>query len=845
MPVCKDTCLVKEASKTASQDKPPVEPTTPRERLRELAREKRMRREFMARIEPGSPVFGMLHRHAGDPGKRDATGGVPGLSDLPEGDPCRRMASTCEHTGYKEVGAFENRTAAGAKGATTKALALNSIKAWREYVDRTVPGSPVVHASKFGSPGSSLQDAGRLGATVVRQLGSRDLWWSFIRPRVNPQNNRELGEGEPVPVFGSDPTASSLIEFRARANEMAELLTLSKARGIKVHLTFLLMIGGGDEDDTPPPSGYAMGCTHADDYQHWRSGSMVAAPFAPLVWEHVGQKRTHVGEQDHDPNLPHYFPIRGDACIPWMSWHLDTLDPSAPYKRSYMQYIGQVAANILERAERLVCSGGETISDYVETIELFNEASGRSRYYDGSGRYDPEASGEMWGRACAHAAYGLRAGLGDQGVRIALPGVASYDIRESGTEFSWDGRKRFVSSMVRYFVLGLLDEIPYPGVMPNELPTYLQGIDFHWYHDESGKTCHVGYFVHDVEELRGVVEDGLRAGLEDAADRGLLDRGLIDEYVLTTMADFVITALETGCPAVGNEDNSLPPGFDSHVHFQAFEVWRRLGGALASSAVAAGWHDWMSPQSGGFAAFGLRADTGAEDSPTEFAFPRDSWFAYQRLASLLGNVTIDGGRMVLPSVADRGELSRTYPPSGSRFSPLADRSPAVVFEYQREDSDYPWAYLLFADPWGTLLTEGDAYLIAHARSGAAAVRVPTEPDSIVVLPSSAGSLPERSATYSGWWSALTGMPIHLRRGDMPVLVLAKGKIEWESYTLEVSVLENLDTPVIADPGQLRASGVEARIAAQRGWNDAITLLRGLCVQRPAWMDDPSIAVKGV
>ena len=63
MPVCKDTCLVKEASKTASQDKPPVEPTTPCERLRELAREKRMRREFMARIEPGSPVFGMLHRH--------------------------------------------------------------------------------------------------------------------------------------------------------------------------------------------------------------------------------------------------------------------------------------------------------------------------------------------------------------------------------------------------------------------------------------------------------------------------------------------------------------------------------------------------------------------------------------------------------------------------------------------------------------------------------------------------------------------------------------------------------------------------------------------------------------
>jgi len=144
------------------------------------------------------------------------------------------------------------------------------------------------------------------------------------------------------------------------------------------------------------------------------------------------------------------------------------------------------------------------------------------------------------------------------------------------------------------------------------------------------------------------------------------------------------TSLTTGdCNPTGASDED----------FQAWEVWRRLCGALASKAALAGWHGLIATQGGDFGGMGLRYDDTGNTAPASEAVPRPSWFAFQRLGQLLGDKVVDG-RMVLPSVGSRAQLEDLL---GQGYR---DTDPWItVLELALHvDADYRYAYLVLRDP---------------------------------------------------------------------------------------------------------------------------------------------------
>jgi hypothetical protein len=266
------------------------------------------------------------------------------------------------------------------------------------------------------------------------------------------------------------------------------------------------------------------------------------------------------------------------------------------------------------------------------------------------------------------------------------------------------------------------------------------------------------------------------------------------------MSVFQIRVSETGCSATGRV-RDLPPGFTDLATFQAFEVWRRVAGALASIARVASWHSWVAGKEGEYAGFGLRHDGQDEGACASSSLPRPSWFAYQRLASLLGNVGV--GRMLLPEVTDRGDLVRRLPTLGR----------AVVFEYELADPvGFRYAYLVFLDPSvggssPTILAPSWRAVVGRAR------RCTVQPSVMKVMVTGCENLPVGSATYPAPVSFPVGSPLSVHGGDMPVFIQATARIAW------------------------RVLAVAAPLESPRRW-------QADPMDRPEWLDDPSAPLPG-
>jgi hypothetical protein len=298
-----------------------------------------------------------------------------------------------------------------------------------------------------------------------------------------------------------------------------------------------------------------------------------------------------------------------------------------------------------------------------------------------------------------------------------------------------------------------------------------------WYHTRRAGNDepirHIGYLVCEVPEIERWIVDAINAAWH-ATDPST-----------DVLSSFPVTVMETGTTATEGSDSPghiayVPNGF-SREEFQAFEVFRRLGGALASGARMIGWHSWMANNTGAFAGHGLRDDTGDDTALPEDATQRRSWFAYRRFTSLLSDVRL--GSMVLPSVSDRSDLEA--------FLASAGVHPFVVFRYlgtftapvlvtARPVGDFHYAWLVLRDP--SVQPRGAPQLFASWLGPVRAGRAFNVELGCAVLPgvTPPGHLPSRNTLYGPSTEVDLGSPVEFLPADEsgPILLFSTEEILW-------------------------------------------------------------------
>ncbi len=255
-------------------------------------------------------------------------------------------------------------------------------------------------------------------------------------------------------------------------------------------------------------------------------------------------------------------------------------------------------------------------------------------------------------------------------------------------------------------------------------------------------------------------------------------RSLLDNYISSACH---ITIMETGVAVHGDfvpqvkrrRDSQTPKQSPTVVNleggiFQSNEIWRRLGGVLASRASSAGWHCWMSGYPETFQLMGLRVDRHEPPTTeTREAHTRWSWFAVARLAAVLGDVV--AGEMILPAITSHADLGYMSKADG-----------LVVFEYTLGSDSFVlhrYAYLVFYDP--TSAANGATVEVSSTSSAVHASLVSTR---INGPPSSSGGgqliLPTGMAIFDP--DALLTLPavLWVFKEDSPLLILTSKRLRW-------------------------------------------------------------------
>ena len=239
-------------------------------------------------------------------------------------------------------------------------------------------------------------------------------------------------------------------------------------------------------------------------------------------------------------------------------------------------------------------------------------------------------------------------------------------------------------------------------------------------------------------------------------------------------------------------------------------MWRRLGGALASQARAAGWGAWGTRDGDPPHGTGLRHQTSPSLPDAEHVLGRLSYGAYQRLGALLASAGgVVAARMLLPETKTRNDLrAKLLLVAGPGVLPTA----LVVFEYALgTGAAVPWAYLALVDPSSAV------------RSVEVAVRPAGTPYATVrqwgldlaggfsfYAYSTLGRLPPQE--YQGGGSADLDLPavLEVRRGEYPVLLHSDHQLEWSAVgALDGFLEEELVRPAEAFELEWVKDAVEA------------------------------------
>lgn len=433
------------------------------------------------------------------------------------------------------------------------------------------------------------------------------------------------------------------------------------------------------------------------------------------------------------------------------------LDIRNTYHLTYVGYMAEGVARLLEAVEARL-DGAFTVADVVFAIEIFPNVDDRNVQPAIPEQWavgDATGNGERWGFAWAFTAEMLRRQLEARLVAVPaffLPAISSHleTVLPSGqrSRNSLDYHLEFFDVLIRT-IAGY--DLSWSGGALLELAT---GVNYGWDHradkdsEEGVKRVgplHIGHLKREIALVHEVVAV---AGLERLS----------------------IYVLDTG-QSVSDDDEVVPTWMSDRETFQAYEVWRRVAGAVACGAAVSGWRSWMSSDTEAESThgeegygMGLRDDEFGNSGTYAVAgaVPRLSWFAYQRLVETLGGVP--AAHLVYPEVRGTDEPEIGNGITGLliyRFSNLA----AELF------GSGTYVYLLLAD---ATAFGSDGWCVAmdwanpaSASDGTCSSRA-TLPSAI----SSAGAgLPIGTAT----WDPDTRVPvpatIGVQTGEAPLLLV--------------------------------------------------------------------------
>ncbi len=595
----------------------------------------------------------------------------------------------------------------------------------------------------YAGPGEQFLDARRLGARLCRQWGVPDLTW------------KDTSGDAAVPT--SSAGIWSLVLTDENVERVGTALVEARRNGIKLVLR-IGDSGGGDAD---------------------RSGS-VADPSgldATIAWAWE----------------PGWEDILRDAGVD--NPRLDTLDLRQPLKVAALAETCAAAAALLREAHRwAILELGRAF--YLDTavlgIEVFNEIEVCNVRVGDDGRDDTEATAQDWANAHFECARAFLREFGWESTSFPgfmMAGMHSTEVENDTHRISRARKLVFMRKFLRH----LRELCREARIDPEKL---LAARDLHWYHGATGdKTdggdpgrdtpLHVVHLVDEVYQVRDVLDD---EGFEWVE--------------LTVLESGVSVSTEWG-PRVPEEYGKAADVDDDQAQavlwerFQAHEVWRRLLGALAAGAFAAGWTSFIGAAA--YRGHGLRRDlhfdgSGVLDPEANAAFTaamqRPAWFAYERLAALL--VGAVGVRMVLPALSL--PTGYTLPAELESSAGWSWCDSAVVFEITGAidpgtGSVYPVAYVLLLDPAAPDTRTTVAVAPVDLATGVVIeprwTRLAWAPAATVLASAAVdpGGCAARRyelqvALYAGAGPAAGGFV--LERGNDPVVLLAERRVGWVS-----------------------------------------------------------------
>lgn len=463
-------------------------------------------------------------------------------------------------------------------------------------------------SGKWGSDEQIAQDLVRLGAGLVTLPGRHDLTWLRLTSPADGSFSPVAQASTPLPAVETD--MYDIVRSSENVNRLADFLRLLAASQQRVVLTALHTEGEAREGDSDV----------------WRERHEFAEGIL-LPWS-----------EKHPKDASEVTGLNENRC--------DVINPSSPYHRSWLAELSVAIASLLRQVQDDLAADGILLSDVVAGVSLFHFPSMRCVWpgdaYIGMATTkwqsgDPVTSANHWAAlwwSCA-SAFHIACRTWGVDVAVRLPAMGThYEIDLDGTprrhslryrlEF-WD---RFLRDISAYSLR------TWDGLVSRD--DVASAISFQWDHkarqDATEDKSQVPFRL-GPRHISHMVADA-------AAIRSLLDsRGFT-----ATQLDL----LQTGTSVLDSDDHVPAWAAGDREVFQATEVWRRLGGALACGATRVGLQAWMSDSgpidpsdepSREYYGMGLRADAAKPMASARRSVQRPAWFAFQRLASILGTVT--------------------------------------------------------------------------------------------------------------------------------------------------------------------------------------------------------------
>lgn len=566
-------------------------------------------------------------------------------------------------------------------------------------------------ANSYGTFTEIADDLRELGVQVARHPGKLQLMLTDL-----------VTDARGIPL---DPTFSDIPGQIAVADAftyLTDLVRHAASRDWRLELYLTLLVQGSEATEAPPgspivspePYGNPLGITWNTDH----SGQTVVED----TYFTGTEPPTHAFDAWPDPTHP------GEPS----AWDIFTLDPTSGYKRYYYTRICRKVGEKLSEMREDLLREGIDLSEYIHSIEIGNEIEIKHTREEGG---VIKADCEAWGDLYFWCAVAFRDGC-DFDVPLMLPGIASYGPGDTEDCHFYNGKL--------YFLKGILEHIETLCLENDrELADLVAGIDYHYYHRQTGEVQSLAYLPVEVAEIRGILQKSNPEAVVCVVESSV---NVICQGSSTGSSEY-----DSACEGAG-EGNPVPydtfavgtppapdarptqytlalgprlraePGSEAGaLDFQAMSVWFRLAAAHCAGVQVAGWHCLMgdAPQEGGagsapFMGTGLRRDLHYDTGSPGEAAQRASWPAFRDYVSWLGGLP---ARLLWPDLTSYRE--RKVLEDDMASWPVENHVWVVEYEATYDGFYHTYYYLVFVDPFG----EMDAAMITFESASSSAEEV--------------------------------------------------------------------------------------------------------------------------